>query len=269
MVHPTAENAEFQSRYSAPFVFLVTNLPEHFRRWLAFIGIHEVDSPLRALFVERGKPVPHDFVTTLTNYNMRVDTEPLRRQAEERVRHSVVNTLFDKPSDTSNRVTDYINRFRDNLKHTLSPEDARDSVRSSVKVRFMEITLPGGALNVPVYNIYVHPPTAIPIRLQNWRIFLATQKYHAGDGGVGIKYSKLFRCYHCKTTDHPGGKCPLPAQLQGNAGQQIGNANADILPVPGAAQTPPQRGRGMARGNGGPNSRRGRARGHRGGTAGQ
>ena len=77
-VHPTAATPMFHNRHGAPFIFLVTNLPEHFRRWLAFVGTHEVNSRLRILLVEQGSPIPHDFVITLTNYNMRVETETLK-----------------------------------------------------------------------------------------------------------------------------------------------------------------------------------------------
>ena len=84
-MHPTAANPKLQHLYAPPFVFLVTGLPEDFRKWLVFTGVHEVGSHLSLLFVENGEPVPHDYVVTLTNYNMRTETEVLREHAHQQV----------------------------------------------------------------------------------------------------------------------------------------------------------------------------------------
>ena len=107
------------NRYAAPFLFLITGLPVDFRKWLVFVGAHEVDSRLHMLFVENGTPIPHDYLVTLTNYNMRTDSDLLRERANLRVRKSVTDLLFDTPSDTSQRVAEFIRQFRDNLEETL------------------------------------------------------------------------------------------------------------------------------------------------------
>jgi hypothetical protein len=85
VVHPTVATPMFYNRYAAPFLFLVTELPYKFRKWLVTIGVHKVDSHLNLLFVDNGVPIPHDYIVTLTNYNMKTDSEVLRERAHESV----------------------------------------------------------------------------------------------------------------------------------------------------------------------------------------
>lgn len=103
MIHPTAAVPMLYNRYAAPFVFLVTGIPREFQSYLIETAILTVESALGLLFVEKGIPIPHDYVTTLTNYNLRTDTEFLKVLANDRVRKSILDLLFDKPSDTSKR----------------------------------------------------------------------------------------------------------------------------------------------------------------------
>lgn len=84
-MHPMAANPKLEHRYAPPFVFLVTGLPKDFHKWLVTTGVHEVDSHLRLLFIENGDPVPHDYAVTLTNYNMRMETEVPRECVHHRV----------------------------------------------------------------------------------------------------------------------------------------------------------------------------------------
>jgi hypothetical protein len=167
-----------------------------------------VDSHLAVLFVERGIPIPHDYVVTLTNYNMRTETSELEEQAISTVRESVVNHLFNVPTETSARVKAFIRLYHDNIRDGLSEEQALNFVRESVRVQIIKVVIPGGTKTLtPIYGVYVHPPTAVPDLLRRWRQWIESQKYHAGRYGVGIKYQFAFKCIHCKSIDHPGGLC--------------------------------------------------------------
>ena len=208
VVHPTAAIPLLYNVIAAPFVFFVTDIPKTFRDFLIETAVLEVDSRLRVLFVENGVPIPHDYITALTNYNFRTDSEALKDQAKRKVRQSVIQLLFDNPSGTSQRVEAFIRVNRDNVSNDLSDEEAQLFVRDSVRAEILEIIIPGTKTLAPIYNIYIHPPTTNQERLDRWRKWIASQKFHAGNYGVGVKYQHSWRCNHCKTTDHPSGLCP-------------------------------------------------------------
>ena len=243
VVHPTAATPLLHNHYAAPFLFLVTGLPEDFREWLVTTGIHEVNSHLNFLFVENGAPIPHDYVVTLTNYNMRTETELLRERAHGRVKRSVIDMLFNVPSDTSKRIADYIAKFRDNLDETLSNDEARLFIRNSISVSSLDVIVPGTKDSATVYNIYIHPPTAIPNPLDVWRKFIAAQRYYADEYGMGVKYKFPWRCLHCKTIDHPSGLCSITRSIKEKKGKQretITEAEEllPLEPTPGPSRQP-------------------------------
>lgn len=246
MVHPTSASPHIRNRYAAPFLFLVTELPDDFREWLVVTGVHEVKSHLEVLFVENGRPVPHDYVVTLTNYNMRTDSEVLRERAHQQVRWSVISLLFDKPSDTSLRIGAFISQCRDNLEETLTDEQAKLIIRDSIRVSSLDVVVPGTNITTTVYNIYVHPPTTNANALTRWRGWIANQKFHAGVSGVGVKYQHAWKCIHCKTIDHPAGLCTIVANVKGKTGKQVEPPTAveELLPLgptPGPSQPPKNR----------------------------
>ena len=207
-----------------------------------------MDSALGVLFIENGTPVPHDYVVTLTNYNMRADSDFLKHLAKERVRKSVVDLLFDVASDTSQRIATFIRTNRDNIPDDLSDEAAQLFIRGSVRVEVLEIIVPGVRALTPVYNVYIYPPTANKERLDRWREWIAIQKYHASHNGVGVRYQFRFRCNHCKTIDHPSGLCPhTRARRGGTDGGNRGEDDDELLPLnpkndpgpSGSRQNPP------------------------------
>ncbi|KAF9783470.1 hypothetical protein BJ322DRAFT_1110359 [Thelephora terrestris] len=243
VVHPTAAVPELRNQYGAPFVFLVTGIPEDFRKWLVAVGIHEVKSHLEVLFVENGEPIPHDYAVTLTNYNMRTETDVLRERAHERVRKSVTDTLFDKLSDTSRRTKSFVGLYRDNLDESLSNEEACCFVRDSVKVTSLDIYIPGVKIKATVYNVYIYPPTTDPKLLESWRPWIASQKYHADINGVGVKYKSPWNCNHCKAIDHPSGLCKTLEAIKSKAGgsNETLAAGEELLPlgpIPGSSKHP-------------------------------
>ena len=189
-----------------------------------------MDSPLGFLFVENGKPVPHDYITTLTNYNMKVETDILKKQAKKMVQRSVMKTLFDDVNTEPRKKTEsFIMANRDNIQAGLTHEQARLFVRDSVKVEILEITVPGKKIPTPVYNVYIHPPTTDEKLLGRWRALTSRQKYRTGNHEVGLRYTPPFLCNHCKTVDHPSELCPHAKAKKGKAG---GRANApDDFPI--------------------------------------
>jgi hypothetical protein len=246
VVHPTAATPLLYNRFAPPFVFLVTDIPEAFRKYLVNAAIIEVTSPLGTLFIENGDPIPHDYVTTLTNYNLRTDSELLRTRATDRVRQSATNLLFDTPSDTSRRIAAFIRMYRDNIPEDLSDDEARDFIRESVKVETLEIIVPGTKVPTSVYNVYIHPPTASKDRLDRWRQWVTTQKFYADIYGVGVKYQFQFRCNHCKTIDHPSGLCPHEEARKRTTGERNDDPNDDedddeLLPLKREPGQPPAR----------------------------
>ena len=265
VVHPTAVTPMLMNRYAAPFLFLVTGLPEDFRNWLVSTGAHQVNSHLRLLFVENGTPVPHDYAVTLTNYNMRTETDILRGQAHQKVRQSVIDLLFDKPSDTSQRVAGFIKMYHDNLESTLSEDEARLSVRSSITIDSLDVIVPNTRLKTTVYNVYIHPPSAIPEMLERWRQFVSTQKYYTNASGVGVKYRYPWHCIHCKTIDHPSGLCGHMTTTKWNTREQNETLAAeDILPlrpIPSTPRNPNHGRRSNPRGRNGPTNAHARTRG--------
>lgn len=76
VIHPTAAAQPLRNRRGAPpYLFFVTNIPLHFREHLIQTAVVEVGSKLRTLFIEAADPIPHDYITTLQNYNMTIETE--------------------------------------------------------------------------------------------------------------------------------------------------------------------------------------------------
>ena len=159
-MHPTAATPILTNHYAAPFLFLVTNLPGDFHDWLVSTGVHEVSSNLHLLFVENGLPIPHNYAVTLTNYNMRTETNVLRAQAHQKVRQSMVDLFFDKPLDTSRRIAGFIKMYRDNLDTASTDEEARLFVRDSIMVSSLDVIVPYTRIKTTVYNVYIHPPSA-------------------------------------------------------------------------------------------------------------
>lgn len=252
------------NRYAAPFLFLVTGLPGDFRDWLVATGVHEVNSNLCLIFVENGVLVPHDYAVTLTNYNMRMETDILRAQAHQKVRRSVLDLLFDKPSDTSQRVAGFIKMYRDNLEASLTDNEAILFVKNSISVSSLDVVVLGTRIKTTVYNVYVHPPSANPEVLERWRKFVSTQKYYANMNGVGVKYRHPWHCIHCKTLDHPSGLCNHMRNTKGNTGEQEGALTAEEIlplgPIPGTSRNPNHGRRTDARGRTRPPSAQGRVR---------
>jgi hypothetical protein len=146
--------------------------------------------PPRCTLRREGIPIPHDYVVTLTNYNMRTETSELEEQAISTVRESVVNHLFNVPTETSARVKAFIRLYHDNIRDGLSEEQALNFVRESVRVQIIKVVIPGGTKTLtPIYGVYVHPPTAVPDLLRRWRQWIESQKYHAGDMELGSSIS--------------------------------------------------------------------------------
>ena len=146
----------------------------------------------------------------------------------------MIELLFDKPSDTSNRVTSFIHRYHDNIGESLTKEEACCLIRNTVRVSSLDVTVPRSKITMTVYNLYIHPPTAKPTPLESWRRFVAGQKYYAGIYGVGVKYQYSWRCIHCKSTDHPTGLCPIVASARERTGTPNKGPNPDdnLLPTP-------------------------------------
>jgi hypothetical protein len=233
VIHPTAVTPELHNRYASPFIFLVTDIPDRFRDWLIFAGVKPVSSHLGVLFFEKGMPTPHDYVMFLTNYNMRTETDELKEQAIATVRESVINLLFDVPSNTSGRVTAFIRLHHDNLRDGVSEDQARNAVKDSVRVTMIEVIVPGTRTKIPIYGVYIHPPTAIPDLLKRWRQWVEGQRYYTTRNGVGVKYQFSFKCIHCKSTDHPGGLCYWKDVLRAEEGKRTDDPDPveEILPV--------------------------------------
>ena len=209
VVHPTAaDQPPAKRRGATPYLYFVTGLPEHFRRFLVETAIFEVESDLKILFIEDGCPVPHDYVTTLKNYNMPVDNEEEYNTAVDRVCESVIDKLFDKESLTTHHVEVFLRANCDNFPKSFSEQKILDYMRGSVRVELLQVFAPVTKILIPVYNVYIFPPTRDPERLLRWRKWIAKQTFFTENYGVGVKHDFSFNCIHCKSIDHPAGLCP-------------------------------------------------------------
>jgi hypothetical protein len=151
---------------------------------------------------------------------------------------------FPGPLAPSERIAAFIRANRDNLQDELSDDAACLFVRNSVKVGVLQVIVPGTRTLVPVYTVYIYPPSAIQERLDRWRKWITLQKFYAGHHGVGVRYKFSFKCNHCKTVDHPSGLCPHKTAKRG--GKQGGDSDDDdeLLPLkkepgPSSAKPPP------------------------------
>jgi hypothetical protein len=189
-------------------LFLVTDIPREFRELLVKAAVLEVNSSLKTLFFEDGNPIPHDYVTTLKNYNLPVDTEEDKAKAIEEVRKSVVDNLFSCDTSTGDRLRSFLLANCDNLPMTFTEEQVQVFVRNSIRVELLQVIEPLDSILLPVYNLYIYPPTRIHRSLENWRKWLAKQTHFAGQYGVGERYGYEFSCVRCKSIDHPEDLCP-------------------------------------------------------------
>ena len=232
VVHPTAANQPpAKLKGAAPYLYFVTGLPEHFRRSLVKTAIFEVESHLKVLFIEDGCPVPHDYVTTLKNYNMPVDNDEECNAAVDRVRESVINKLFDNESLTTHHVKVFLRSNNDNFPKSFSEQEALDYMRDSVYVKMHQIFTPVTRILTPVYNVYIFPPTKSPESLSRWRKWISKQTFFAGIYGVGVKHDFGFNCIHCKSIDHPAGLCPYAKGSSNDDGAGgIDDDDDDLLP---------------------------------------
>ncbi|KAF9789376.1 hypothetical protein BJ322DRAFT_1018047 [Thelephora terrestris] len=99
VIHPTAASQPHKNcRGAPPYLFLVTDIPALLRELLIKNAVFNVNSTLKTLFFKVSDPVPHDYVMTLKNYNLPVDTEDEQAKAVKAVRQSaaVVVTLLSK-----------------------------------------------------------------------------------------------------------------------------------------------------------------------------
>ena len=139
----------------------MTGLPLDFRKWLVTVGTHEVTSHLNLLFIENGVPLTQDYITALSNYNLRTETDILREWAHQQVRNLVIELLFNKLSDTSNHVASFIHKYCDNISNSLLKEEACRLIHNTVQVSSLDVTVPRTKIMTTVYNLYIHPPNLL------------------------------------------------------------------------------------------------------------
>ena len=213
----------------------MTGLPLDFRKWLVTVGTHEVTSHLNLLFIENGVPLTQDYITALSNYNLRTETDILREWAHQQVRNLVIELLFNKLSDTSNHVASFIHKYCDNISNSLLKEEACRLIHNTVQVSSLDVTVPRTKITTTVYNLYIHPPTVKTTPLTSWRQFIAGQRFYAGIYGVAVKYQYPWRCFHCKLIDHPAGLCHLVRNMRDRRETTNGAPppeDNDLLPAP-------------------------------------
>ena len=260
VVHPTAAVQPPKNRRgAAPFLFFVLNVPRDFREFLVRTVVFEVEGPLKTLFFKNGVPVAHDYVVTLKNYNMRIDTDERKEEAKTYVRNSVISKLFDKESPVSGRIKAFLMVNRDNLPNSYTDEQVLRYVRDSVQVEAFEIIVPVRKILMLVYNVYMFPPTNDPRPLDKWRKWISQQRFYTEIYGIGEKYEYPFRCTHCKSTDHPGGLCPYAKGPGGGNGLDESDNEDDLLPRRGKpGQGPKPKPQELSRGK--PVDRKGKGR---------
>ena len=144
-----------------------------------------------------------------------------------------MDLLFDKPSDTSLHIVEFIRKNCDNINKQLTREDARLFIQNSVQVFVHSVVYPKKKITGPVYHVYIHPPTTNPALLKNWRDFIAGLEFYAGIYGLGSRYEYPWKCIHCKSIDHLTSLCPLTERLRQKRGQPIRalTENQDLLPL--------------------------------------
>ena len=173
---------------------------------------------------------------------MRTETEVLWEYTHQRVRRSVTDHLFDKPSDTSKHILDVISRYHNNLDEGYSKEEAQALIRNSVCVSSVDVIVPHTKIMTTVYNIYIHPLTTNPDLFKRWREFIEAQKFYADMNGVGVQYQHPWSCLHCKTIDHPSSLCNYNKDVKGKAGKQADTLTAEEIlplgPTPGPSNCP-------------------------------
>ena len=146
----------------------------------------------------------------------------------------IVNHLFDRTSDTTDHIANFISKYHDNVNSSLMGEEAWSFIRNSVRVSSLEVTVPKTKVTATVYNVYIYPLTAKPTPLESWRKFIAGQQFYAEIYGMGVKYQYSWRCIHCKSIDHPAGLCPLVRRMI--EGREAPNnaplLDDELLPLP-------------------------------------
>ena len=182
------------------------------------------------LFFKSRTPVVHNYIVTLKNYNMRINTDEWKEEAKTWVRDSVINKLFDKESPVSGHIKAFLMVNHNNLPSLYTDEQVLRYVHNSVRVEVLKIIIPVRKLLMLVYNVYMFPPTNDPKPLDKWRKWISQQKFYTEIYGIGEKYKYPFHCTHCKFTDHPGGLCPYVRGPGVNNGLDESDNEDDLLP---------------------------------------
>lgn len=227
------------SKFARPYLFLVTDIPDDFAKWLVETAIHPVRSELKVLFAVDGESNPCDYITTLSNFNFRTDTEHLKECARDAVRNIVIRTLFIDDTAFKRGLENFIFKHRDNIPSSLSHPEAVTFIRNSVKITSFEVVVPKVSIRAMIYNVYIHPPTKNVADIEVWKSSIMRQRFYAGKYGVGTRYGSDFNCNHCKTIDHPSGLCPLVADTPPTEAEaELGiDPFLDTTPIPTTTST--------------------------------
>lgn len=256
-----------QKRNAPPYCSLISNISAETaeslveKRFLATKGF-------MTLFVDF-LPPPSSFVTTLKGFVLLGRTQT---QMVEDVDEIVAFTLFEGGSNsaTTRQIRRFLAACRDNIPDSFYEiEDTLKYLRRTIAIEYLELVHredvgTGEGKGHPAWNLYIEPPTTSPEGLREWKRLIRSFDFVTTANSAGSTY-RNFRCTVCRSENHPGGMCNLPAQpgwikpTPQQSAALMGILNVDPANHNGTRPTRGTRGgRNRGRGRGGP---RGRGRG--------
>ena len=259
LVAPPTPAVGRQRRDTPPYCALIGDLTEGQAKNLIARQFIATENDV-FIFIEYN-PQPSSFVTTLKGFFF-FETSPSQTKVD--VDEIIAATLFEggNTSRTVMRVKRFLAAYRDNIPEPFGDIDNTVRfLRKSIMVEHLELVRKadvgtGGGKGHPAWNVYIHPPTADPDRLHEWKKLIRSTDFVTLDKGTGTTH-KIFHCTVCRSENHPGGMCRLPNRL---GWVKPPSQQSETLNKVLAANTPDPNEAGPSRGaRGGRNGGRGRS----------
>jgi hypothetical protein len=175
-------------RYSAPWCFLVANIPKPAADEL--LRRQCISTPSVTFFAIPFAPATSTFICTIENLTY----------AESEI-DQVWKLVVDNISKDE--------RAKACIALENPHPEALRTIIDSIYLKPLKLAMSGGGFKL-VWNIYATPPSQTPNNNRAWRRIISSMTFITALNGAGAARKASMTCNGCKSIDHPTGLCPFP-----------------------------------------------------------